>query len=294
MTGGAKRGYDCFGQVLGTTLDLPELDRADGVPTLTLDLREGDAPGAVERMRYEPDVQRLRFDGVASFDVERDDRLSVTAPKALWPVLGLPLLGPVMATLLHRQGRFVLHGSGLVVDGAVHLLLGDRGAGKSTTAAALIAAGLTLATDDIAGVSAEGPVTVLTGYPGLKIAPEVADALLPDVQRLGTGGFPFPKARLRLERPTLPPALPLGAMWLLARGEGAHKARRLSQVEAVPELMRHSYMLKYGNVPFADGRNGRHFARAAEIARQVPLGALRVADGIDRIAGVLDLMREGV
>src|SRR5690606_16473868 len=85
--------------------------------------------------------------------------------------IGLPLFGPVMACLLHRQGLLVLHGSAVVIDGEAHAFLGDKGSGKSTTAAALIAAGLPLVADDVVALDRleDGRLAVRAAFPAMKL-----------------------------------------------------------------------------------------------------------------------------
>ena len=57
--------------------------------------------------------------------------------------------GPGLGILAHRRGLLTLHGSAVEVDGRAVVLLGPKRAGKSTAAAALVARGHRLLTDDL-------------------------------------------------------------------------------------------------------------------------------------------------
>ncbi len=83
----------------------------------------------------------------------------------------------VWTALLMQRGLLPLHASAVWTeqDGAV-LIMGDSGAGKSTLAAALMARGFNMLTDDVAALSAAAgsPPRVAPGYPNLRLK---ADAL---------------------------------------------------------------------------------------------------------------------
>jgi len=59
------------------------------------------------------------------------------------------LLGPVMGYALRRRGLLALHASAVVIGGHAIGIVGPGGAGKSTTATALVLRGHPLVTDDI-------------------------------------------------------------------------------------------------------------------------------------------------
>ena len=89
------------------------------------------------------------------------------------------VIGPGLGTVLHRRGRLVLHGSAVDVGGRAVVLLGQKGAGKSTTAAALVARGHALLTDDLVVVddAPDGQPCCFPGPLQVKLWPESAEAL---------------------------------------------------------------------------------------------------------------------
>jgi hypothetical protein len=100
------------------------------------------------------------------------------------------VVGPGLGVLLHRRGRLVLHGSAVEVDGRAVVLLGEKGAGKSTTAAALLARGHALVTDDLVALAEPpggGAPLIAPGPAQMKLWPEAAEAV-------GVGGETRPFA----------------------------------------------------------------------------------------------------
>jgi hypothetical protein len=64
--------------------------------------------------------------------------------------------GAGLAMALHLRGDFILHASAVAVAGRAILVIGNSGAGKSSTAAALVRAGCPLVSDDMAVLDVEG------------------------------------------------------------------------------------------------------------------------------------------
>ena len=86
------------------------------------------------------------------------------------------LLGTVMAYLLQYHGYLVLHGSAVLINQRAVIFSGESGAGKSTTASALVKQGYPLLTDDVVVIKtlADGAMALIPGPPQLKLW---ADAL---------------------------------------------------------------------------------------------------------------------
>ncbi len=76
------------------------------------------------------------------------------------------LLGPVMGFVLRQRGTVTLHASSLVFHGRAVALVGEAGAGKSTTAAALALRGWPVLAEDVCALADAGAhYQVLPGYP---------------------------------------------------------------------------------------------------------------------------------
>jgi hypothetical protein len=77
------------------------------------------------------------------------------------------LIGPVLVLALALNGRFCLHTSAIVMNGAAVCFLGDSGAGKSTIAATLadIDTGIQHAVDDIGCLTMRRELMLNKGFP---------------------------------------------------------------------------------------------------------------------------------
>ena len=102
----------------------------------------------------------------------------IPVPQAIERVTRFYLVGTVMAILLYQRGFLVLHGSVIEIDGEAVIFLGNSGDGKSSTAAALHAAGYKLVNDDVAPITlGDEPAILQPGFPQIKMSPETANAL---------------------------------------------------------------------------------------------------------------------
>ena len=120
------------------------------------------------------------------FLVENGNKvIFVPTPEALTPVTSIYLVGTVMAMLLYQRKFLVLHGSVIDINGEAVIFLGNSGDGKSSTAAALHAAGYKLVNDDVAPVTlGDRPAFLQPGFPQIKMSPETANALGYDFESL--------------------------------------------------------------------------------------------------------------
>jgi len=86
------------------------------------------------------------------------------------------LIGICFGELLRQRGFLVFHGSVVEVDGQTVAFVGNKRAGKSTSAAALLARGHEFLSDDIVAVRFDGATPMVTpGFPMFKFEPEEFD-----------------------------------------------------------------------------------------------------------------------
>jgi hypothetical protein len=80
------------------------------------------------------------------------------------------LLGPVFGFLLRLRGVTCLHASAVAVNGKALVLLGQAGAGKSTTAAAFARIGYSVLSEDVVAICIQGnDYLAQPGYPLIRL-----------------------------------------------------------------------------------------------------------------------------
>ena len=87
-------------------------------------------------------------------------------PQLSYDDLCIYFLGPVMGFVLRQRGTVTLHASSLLFSGRAIALVGEAGAGKSTTAAALALRGWPVLGEDVCALAESGGhYQVLPAYP---------------------------------------------------------------------------------------------------------------------------------
>jgi hypothetical protein len=228
--------------------------------------------------------QFLAWAAVGAFRVAHDGLIEVDAnPGVPDSLVSLPLLGAVMATLLHRRGLGVFHASAVSVDAHGIALLGDKGAGKSTTAGALVAAGHRLISDDIVALDyeREGAPMLLPANAELKLWPDSGERLRgAGLRRLGRIHAGINKAHYAPASPVAE-SVKLQRLYLLERRDEPG-VRTLPAAEALSQLMRHTYMARFGMRGFGS-HLPTYFQHAAHLIRDGKVRVLGVPRGLDRL-----------
>ncbi|MDX2096230.1 MAG: hypothetical protein SFW36_00510 [Leptolyngbyaceae cyanobacterium bins.59] len=129
------------------------------------------------------------------------------------------LLGPVLGIVLWLRGLVCLHASVLAVKDRAIALVGEAGAGKSTTAAAMAQRGYPILTDDVAALFQEADqIRVQPAYPRIRLWPSSVSGLYGDSQALPCLTPNWDKRYLDLTQTGYsfhPFPLPLAAIYLL-------------------------------------------------------------------------------
>lgn len=288
-----------YGLALRSDVDLPELEplAGDGPADLTVTCAPlGEVPGeGAFRTRFAPDLAELWWQTVGAFRIEPGRITASPHPGVSGDLLAYPLLGSVLALALEQLGLFTLHASAVAVGGRGVVMMGDKGAGKSTTATALILAGHPLIADDI--VAVEDDLTLRPGFPQVKLSAAAAagfdapDAvhrpLVPEVPEKGRVLLPQRFARA---------PVPLKRVYVLERGPaGAVPAViPVAPIEALPLALRFAYVARFGAGVLNGAAGVRHLQRAAALAASGVLHRLIVPSGLDRLPEAVALIETDV
>ncbi len=289
--------FAAYGLGIHSSLPLPELVPADldadvrifctTAPDLTAQ------PGRVHCISAATDAVLLGWGSVATALIRNGSELHVSrAPEIPDQVIRLLILGPALGVLLHQRGQIVLHASVMEVGGVAVALLGTKGAGKSTTAAALCARGHRLVADDLLVLDSGDPgvVRVQPGSPQLRLWPDAAQAIGRDPALL-------PRLRADSHKRALPvpdsfrhETCPLGRIYLLKVGDTLALEPVEGQVRFI-ELVSHSYALRFVG---SHGIGRGHFQGCRQIAEHIPMYYLRRPTDLGRVCELAELIEMDV
>ena len=291
--------YRAYGLTIASEIALPELVPADFDAT-AVTIRRRRIDRALPRATavgfdLGPREAYLAWREVGAFLVE-DGKTIVAdlAPGTPEDLARLPLLGAVLAVLLHQRGFLVLHGSAVAIADRAVVFLGSKGAGKSTMAAALFARGHRLIADDVVAVDCggAGDPKLVPGYPQLKLSEAVAGAVLSESADALPRTHQWSEKRCRQvgEVGFVSGSVHPARICTLIRGEVC-RSMALAPHEALLTLLQHSYMARFGNDVLQGSAAGRHLRQCVALASHAPVHRLEVPDNLpdlDRAARLLE------
>lgn len=192
----------------------------------------------------------------------------------------LPILvrGTLIAVLLELRGHPCLHASAVDAGGGVVAFVGSSGAGKTTTAAMLCAAGATLVADDVLVVDFDGAgATCRAGSPELRLRDGASSLLdapgwISSTRRLADGRLAVRPRAVASDEATRLSAVVFPTP---QRSPGRSTARRVRPSEAVFRL---SAVRRVGGWNCAAALQ-RGFEHAARAAGEVPVFDVQVPWG---------------
>ena len=249
-------------------------------------------------MTATPQEACLFWDRLGTFLVRNGREIIIEPfPRAEERLLRLPLWGAVLAVLLHQRGLLVLHASAVGINGSAVAFIGGKGQGKSTTAATIYARGHKLLADDVVALdmnNSGGPM-VLSGIPQFKLWPEA-------VSSLGDNPEMFPQifsgCEKRARRVTdrfSQTSLPLKGIYALSEGP-TPEIKFLSPQEGIVQLIRNSYMARFGKRLLHGAGASTHLHQCTLVANSVPVYGLdrpRSLSLLPSVARLVEAQLEG-
>ncbi len=215
------------------------------------------------------------------FTLHRDGRLVThDAPRDVdRAAVALDLIGTVLPCALHVEGAWCVHASAVQCADGVIAFVAPRGTGKSTLAAACLAAGCALVADDVVVLQDhEGAVRVTPAGVPLRLHERTA-ALVG-----AHGGAPDDWGKVRIEATGGARALPLAAVYLLTPLDGD------ATVERMPRETRAAALALFTNGKITEllgaAGAGDAFARCATLAATGLVHDLAVPRDLARLADV--------
>ena len=296
--------YRAFGLSIASDIKMDELikDPLHGsAPDLVIERaklgyeigRLGEVPSSMHW--NDPDGVTMVWPGAAAVRIAGPDRIEIEPHEEVQEnYLAFPLLGPVMGWLLHIRKTYVLHASAVKVDDHSLTFLGDKLAGKSTTAAAFLSAGAALLTDDLLAfdLDHDGAPLIQPAFPQLKLDEASSGSVsVPDATPLPLLMEGFEKKQIRLAAMN-EASEPCDAIFVLRRRGNQPRIEWLDGGSALQAILRYSYMIRFGDAPIEMQERKRHFQQAAHIATTTRVGELNLPADLERLPEAVDYVRK--
>lgn len=270
--------YRAFGLGIRSEIELPELPESTSSDDLLI--RRGIVAGRqwLEDDGTEYEVrgrEELAFGHQAGWFLLRNASEIVVeqSPGSDPGLIRLVLYGRAFGAILQWRGRLVLHASAVARPGGAIAFAGPSGAGKSTLAAAMVATGWYLLTDEILSIDTDAsPPAAHSGLTTHRLSPAAASLIgIPSTHELPAGATDL-KNLYRAERHTSRDAVPLRAIFALEEGETT-RLERLDPGAALPLVLANSYASRIIRVTES---GGMHLTHCSRLLARVPVFRLVV------------------
>lgn len=279
--------YFAYGLRIESDFRLDELEvAAPGAPDVVVRRRSlgfEPAPHNIRQFDFEREEYLFHYTLLGVIRIRGTDVIEVDPFPEAEPLVSHALLGPVFAMLLHLRGALVLHASAVSVGGRGVAFLGQRRAGKSTLAAALLAVGHRLISDDVVAVTfrESGYPTVAPAFARIKLADDSSGSIGLDAQAIERA---HPKMLKRQHRvgSLCSGHVEMRHLFLLSRGEPAGIAR-LAPGEALTQLISHAYIRQFGREALSRATATVIMRQAARALANIPISRLTLPGDLARL-----------
>jgi hypothetical protein len=243
-------------------------------------------------------IRLLYGDGVDFLVERRGTHIWATWPDALTPDdVSSYLLGPILGFILRLRGITCLHSSGVVVDQRAVVFVGVPGAGKSTTAAAFLARGHRVLSDDIVPLFERGRSWLARpGYPRLRLWPGALNAAGYGNALFAAAGSVPADRRHHLNLAERPDSfqrepLPLGAIYLLEERSDDRAVPFVAAIEPASALMA-LVANTFANTLLDRATRMREFDELGRVAASVPIRRVWPHTDATRLGQLCDVILE--
>lgn len=184
------------------------------------------------------------------------------------------LVGQISAFVLRLRGSVCLHASAILVNNRAIAIVGDKGAGKSTTAASFVKQGYSVVSEDVTPLlDRDSSFFVQPGYPRVNLWPEAVKSLNGTPDALPEIAPPWEKRYLDLQKDGAcfyMHAARLGAVYILASRSSKQPApliERLSTRDALISLL----TFAHGRYLLEKPMRAREFDFMSRLAEVIPV-----------------------
>lgn len=293
--------YDTYGLGVHSALPLPELQALTGVKAdvvIQIGKVDWSPPETICTEDYyhlTSDEAYFFWDRIGKYLVRNGNEIIVEPfPGVEERLVRLPLLGSVLAVLLHQRGFLVQHASAVAINGDAVVFLGGKGWGKSTLAATLYAQGHELIADDVVALDIDNLrcPAALPGFPQFKLWPESAASSLGEdpelLPRLAPGCEK--RARSAADRFSRQP-LPLRSIYVLSEGP-VLEIKPLPPQEAMVELIGNTFVARLDKKSLRGASASLHLRQCTRLIGSVPVYRLKRPQSLSLLPSIGQLVEE--
>lgn len=289
--------YTAYGLGIDSTIELPELTA--GAKQIDLTVRYG----SIERKPIQTNTESfyywrteteigLSWQEFATFLIRQGKEIIIELDD------GVPeqdihpaLLGACMAVVLHQRSYLVLHASAVKIGDRAVAFIGDKGWGKSTMAASLVAQGNQFITDDVLAIDLknEQPI-VFPSFPQIKLCPDAVTAMGKDPEFLPRVMTQTQKRQYKPAATFSTEAVPLRSIYLLNKGESVG-INKMTKSNSILPLLAHSYGARFGKKLLHLGE-AQHFLQCSDLANKVGIYSLSRPSNLDLMNKIVELVQQ--
>lgn len=288
----ASKIYDLH---VDSDLDLPELRTAGSGSDADIVIRQGRVAEPVDPDRGalttyidgEPGRLWLNMPNSVRLEITGGHRITYERyPGAADDEVRLFLLGSGVGAIMMQRGHVLIHGNAVVIpgrEGAV-VCIGDSGAGKSTTAVAMMRRGWQVLSDDVCPLTGDDAILPGTGH--ARLWQDAAQRLGIDTGDLRRTRGEDAKFIVPLGRAHCATSQPVRAFyWLVPDEVDRVSVQRVQGFEAFRVLRNNAYRPEYLRVL---GVEAHYLRRLAALGARIPVFRIsRPTEGFD-VDGLVD------
>jgi hypothetical protein len=290
--------YTAYGLNIKSELALPELTPGSDI-TLDVEITRGElgsptgSNGYILTQGISSSETRISMPTIGVVLVKNGSRIVFDpVPGCDESAMRLFLLGPALGVVLIQRGYLVLHASAVASEDGVIAFLGDKGAGKSTTATAMYKLGFSLMVDDVLALDVNTnseQVLVLPGFPQVKLWPSAAASLGEDPDELLELRPRLPKRARRIQTGFAEQPLPLKQIYILNYGSELMVSPVPDKV-ALLALLRHTYANVLVGSPSVDAK--RHFHHCNQVVNKTRILNLKRPQNLSALIDMAELVKQ--
>jgi hypothetical protein len=247
--------YQAFGFILNSDLRFNELETTAGVADVeihkvTINVPDEWLNNKGLRTKASKSEILIGISNIVNFQIINGKQLYYHPLEAFHSGKArLYMLGVGFSAIIHQRGLLPLHASSLVKEGKALLICGESGAGKSTTAAALLQQGFQLLADDITviRINEEGRAVAYPGFPHMKLWPESAEMLGIDNECLSEFAPDITKRGMKVSEAFQQHAVEIAAIVFITKGGTALQFSLLNGAEKARILINNTFRLRFVN-----------------------------------------------